>query len=119
MNTPRLLPPSVFHGCRFTDATSNAGGDCPNAAKAASNNASRCIIVSLNLPHHIDRTALVGGDPAKTRNPEIYYVNTLKLSVKLLRSIDARREATGDQGIGSVVERDILDANWPSWRSNG
>ena len=33
----------------------------------------------------------------------------LKLSVKLLRSIDARREATGDQGIGSAAERDILD----------
>ena len=33
----------------------------------------------------------------------------LKLSVKLLRSIDARREATGDQGIGSAVERAILD----------
>ena len=33
----------------------------------------------------------------------------LKLSVKLLRSIDARREATGDQGIGSAVERTILD----------
>jgi hypothetical protein len=33
----------------------------------------------------------------------------LKLSVKLLRSIDARREATGDQAIGSAVERAILD----------
>ena len=33
----------------------------------------------------------------------------LKLSAKLLRSIDVRREATGDQGIGSVAERDILD----------
>ena len=33
----------------------------------------------------------------------------LKLSVKLLRSIDARREATGDRGIGSAVERAILD----------
>jgi hypothetical protein len=33
----------------------------------------------------------------------------LKLSVKLLRSIDARREATGDQGIGTAVERTILD----------
>jgi len=33
----------------------------------------------------------------------------LKLSAKLLRSIDARREATGDQGIGSAAERDILD----------
>ena len=32
-----------------------------------------------------------------------------RLSVKLLRTIDARREATGDQGIGSAVERDILD----------
>ena len=33
----------------------------------------------------------------------------LDLSAKLLRSIDARREATGDQGIGSAAERDILD----------
>lgn len=33
----------------------------------------------------------------------------LKLLAKLLRTIDARREATGDLGIGSVVERDILD----------
>jgi hypothetical protein len=33
----------------------------------------------------------------------------LKLSAKLLRSIDARRKATSDQGIGSAVERDILD----------
>ena len=33
----------------------------------------------------------------------------LKLSAKLLRSIDARREATGDQAIGAAVERDILD----------
>jgi hypothetical protein len=33
----------------------------------------------------------------------------LKLSAKLLRSIDARREATGDQGIGFAAERDILD----------
>jgi hypothetical protein len=33
----------------------------------------------------------------------------LKLSAKLLRSIDARREASGDQSIGSTVERDILD----------
>jgi hypothetical protein len=33
----------------------------------------------------------------------------LKLSVKLLRSIDARRDTTGDQGIGSAAERDILD----------
>jgi hypothetical protein len=33
----------------------------------------------------------------------------LKLSAKLLRSIDARRKATGDQGIGSAVERAILD----------
>jgi len=29
----------------------------------------------------------------------------LKLSVKLLRSIDARREATGDQGIGCSKTR--------------
>jgi hypothetical protein len=33
----------------------------------------------------------------------------LKLSAKLLRSIDARREASGDQSIGSAAERDILD----------
>jgi hypothetical protein len=33
----------------------------------------------------------------------------LKLSLKLLLTIDTRREATGDQGIGSVVERAILD----------
>ena len=33
----------------------------------------------------------------------------LKLSAKLLRSIDARRKATGDQGIGYAVERGILD----------
>ena len=33
----------------------------------------------------------------------------LKLSAELLRTIDARRKATGDQGIGSAVERDILD----------
>jgi hypothetical protein len=33
----------------------------------------------------------------------------LELLAELLRSIDARREATGDQGIGSAVERDILD----------
>ena len=33
----------------------------------------------------------------------------LKLSAKLLRSIDACRDATGDQGIGAAVERDILD----------
>ena len=33
----------------------------------------------------------------------------LKLSAKLLRTIDARRGATGDQGIGSAVERTILD----------
>lgn len=33
----------------------------------------------------------------------------LKLSAKLLRTIDARREAASDQGIGSAVERDILD----------
>jgi hypothetical protein len=33
----------------------------------------------------------------------------LKLSAKLLRTIDARLEATGDRGIGSAVERDILD----------
>jgi hypothetical protein len=33
----------------------------------------------------------------------------LKLSATLLRTIDARRKATGDHGIGSAVERDILD----------
>ena len=33
----------------------------------------------------------------------------LKLSAKLLRSIDARRKATGDRSIGSAVERAILD----------
>jgi hypothetical protein len=33
----------------------------------------------------------------------------LKLLTKLLRSIDARREATADQAIGAAVERDILD----------
>jgi len=33
----------------------------------------------------------------------------LKLSAELVRTIDARREATSDQGIGSVVERGILD----------
>ena len=33
----------------------------------------------------------------------------LKITANLLRTIDARREATGDQGIGSAVERAILD----------
>jgi len=33
----------------------------------------------------------------------------LKITAKLLRTIDARREATGNHGIGSAVERDILD----------
>ena len=33
----------------------------------------------------------------------------LKITAKLLRTIDARREATGDRGIGSAVEGDILD----------
>jgi len=33
----------------------------------------------------------------------------LNLSVELLRSIDVRREATSNRGIGSAVERDILD----------
>lgn len=32
-----------------------------------------------------------------------------RLSVKLLRTIDARREPTGDQGIGCAVERAILN----------
>jgi len=43
----------------------------------------------------------------------------LKLSVKLLRTIDARREATGDQGIGSPWNATFWTANWPSSRSNG
>jgi hypothetical protein len=33
----------------------------------------------------------------------------LKITAKLLRTIDAQREASGDQGIGSAVERAILD----------
>ena len=33
----------------------------------------------------------------------------LKLSAQLLRSSDARRKAAGDLGIGSAVERAILD----------
>ena len=33
----------------------------------------------------------------------------LTLAAKILRSIDARREATVDRGIGSAVERAILD----------
>ena len=33
----------------------------------------------------------------------------LRLLAKLLRTIDARRKATGDQRIGSAVERAILD----------
>ena len=33
----------------------------------------------------------------------------LELLAELLCSIDGRREATGDLGIGSAVERDILD----------
>ena len=33
----------------------------------------------------------------------------LRLSAELLRSIDARRNASGDQAIGAAVERDILD----------
>ena len=33
----------------------------------------------------------------------------LKITAKLLRTIDAQRKASGDQGIGSAVERDILD----------
>ena len=33
----------------------------------------------------------------------------LKLSAKLLRSSDAHRKAAGDQGIGSAVQRAILD----------
>ena len=36
-------------------------------------------------------------------------IDRLELSVKLLCTIDARREASGDQGIGSAVERDVLD----------
>jgi hypothetical protein len=33
----------------------------------------------------------------------------LELLAELLGSIDARREATGDQGLGYAVERDILE----------
>jgi hypothetical protein len=33
----------------------------------------------------------------------------LKITAKLLRTIDAQREASGDQGIGCAVERAILD----------
>ena len=33
----------------------------------------------------------------------------LKITAKLLCTIDAQREASGDQGIGSAVERAILD----------
>ena len=33
----------------------------------------------------------------------------LRLLAKLLRTIDTRRKAAGDQGIGSAVERSILD----------
>ena len=33
----------------------------------------------------------------------------LKITAKLLRTIDAQREASGDQGIGSAAERAILD----------
>ena len=33
----------------------------------------------------------------------------LRLLAKLLRTIDTRRKATGDQAIGSAVERSILD----------
>jgi hypothetical protein len=33
----------------------------------------------------------------------------LKITAKLLRTIDAEREASGDQSIGSAVERDIPD----------
>jgi hypothetical protein len=33
----------------------------------------------------------------------------LTLAAKILRTIDARREATGDRGIGSAMERAILD----------
>jgi len=43
----------------------------------------------------------------------------LKITAKLLRTIDAQREASGDQGIGSAVERDILDRELASWRWNG
>jgi hypothetical protein len=43
----------------------------------------------------------------------------LKLSVKLLRSIAARRGASGDQSIGSAAERDILAANSRNWRLSG
>ena len=33
----------------------------------------------------------------------------LKITAKLLRTIDAQRSSSGDQGIGSAVERTILD----------
>jgi hypothetical protein len=33
----------------------------------------------------------------------------LKITAKLLRTIDVQREASGDQAIGSAVERAILD----------
>ena len=33
----------------------------------------------------------------------------LKITAKLLRTIDVQREAGGDQGIGSAMERAILD----------
>jgi hypothetical protein len=33
----------------------------------------------------------------------------LKITAKLLRTIDAQRSSSGDQGIGSAVERAILD----------
>jgi len=46
----------------------------------------------------------------------------LELLAELLCSIDARREATGDQVIGSAVERDILDRELaelaPEWMMN-
>ena len=63
--------------------------------------------------------------PAKTAIPETRRFNMLplpvrlKLSVKLLRSIAARRGASGDQSIGSAAERDILAANSRNWRLSG
>jgi hypothetical protein len=61
---------------------------------------------------------LVDRDPAKTANTQgpwrfirhpCLFAFVWNCWQNFLRSIDARREATGDQGIGSAVERDILD----------
>jgi len=47
--------------------------------------------------------------PEGRRSLLLSLIDRLELSVKLLCTIDARREASGDQGIGSAVERDVLD----------